>query len=161
MNFEWMEAESDTTKDLNGDGTNNLVSGLRLPIVPSSKGSAWAEFHTSTGLFGAEELFVRTQWSYTGDSVNILEPLTEADPNPQHTNPSYTIGDIRFGLRGDDWEASIFVNNLTDERAVYTTGTGVYEWGQGQSQDGRARHQTIYTNRPIEMGIRFMKRWGD
>jgi len=161
MNFEVMEAESDTTMDLNDDGSNNLVKGLRLPIVPSSKGSAWAEFHTSTGLFGAEELFVRTQWSYTGDSVNILEPLPETDPNPQVVNPSYTIGDIRFGLRGDTWEASLFVNNVTDERAIYTTGTGVFEWGQGQSVDGRERQQTVFTNRPMEMGFRFMKRWGD
>ena len=161
MNFEVMEAESDTTKDLNGDGIDNLVSGLRLPIVPSSKGSAWAEFHSSTGMFGAEELFVRTQWSYTGDSLNILEPLPESDPNPQVANPSYTVGDLRFGLRGEDWEASIFVNNLTDERAQYTTQTGLFEWGQAQSVDGRARHQTVFTNRPMEIGFRFMKRWGD
>jgi hypothetical protein len=35
------------------------------------------------------------------------------------------------------------------------------EWAIGSVQDGRERHQTFYTNRPREFGIRYMKRWGD
>ncbi|MCH8337157.1 MAG: TonB-dependent receptor, partial [Proteobacteria bacterium] len=148
--------------DLNGDGTPNLVKGLRLPLVPSSKAAGWIEYHQPTSLFGAEQFFIRTQWSYTGDSLNILEPLSKADePNAQFRNPSYVIGDIRVGIVGEDWQVDVFVNNVTDERAMYTINTGQYEWAAAQIADGRAHIQSVFTNRPLEVGIRYMKRWGD
>jgi outer membrane receptor protein involved in Fe transport len=161
LNYEIMEAETDTDADLNGDGTNNLVKGLRLPLVPDSKASAWLEYSRPSNLFGAQEMFIRTQWSYTGDSLTELEPIPITDPNPQFKNEPYTIGDLRFGIVGEDWQFDVFVNNLTDERAVYTRNTGQMEWAIGSVQDGRERHQTFYTNRPREFGIRYMKRWGD
>lgn len=166
-NFEKMEAETDTDADLDGvvdeDGntTNELVAGLRLPYVPGTKASAWAEYRYPTQLFGAQELFVRTQWSYTGDSFNVLEPRDLAHPNPRQNSPAYTIGDLRMGIVGQDWQFDVFVNNLTDERAQYTTATGMFEWAAASIQDGRPHHQTVYTNRPREFGIRYMKRWGD
>jgi outer membrane receptor protein involved in Fe transport len=162
MNYEWMEAETDTQHDLNGDGVDNLIAGLRLPLVPSAKGSIWLEYSQPSSLFNGEEFFIRTQWSYTGDSVSVLESRSEIDdPNPQFFNPSYTIGDIRMGFIGDDWQFDVFVNNITDERAIYTAQDGLFEWGAAQTVDGRAHHKTIFTNRPREAGIRFMKRWGD
>ena len=160
-NFEKMEAETDTNHDLTGDGEFNLVAGLRLPIVPSYKASAWLEYSSPTNLFGAQDWYFRTQWSYTGDSFNILEPIELTDANPQFKNPSYTIGDIRVGLMGEDWEAALFINNVTDERAQYTVGTGQMEWAAAQTIEGRAHHSSVYTNRPTEIGVRFMKRWGD
>lgn len=161
MNYEWMEAETDTQHDLDGDGDDDLIKGLRLPLVPSAKASAWAEYRQPVDLFGGEEFFVRTQWSYTGDSLNILEPLPESDPNAQFTNPAYVIGDIRAGIVGEDWQFDVFVNNITDERAKYTIQSGLFEWGAAQMAEGRPHHQTVFTNRPREVGIRYMKRWGD
>ncbi len=162
FNYEVLEAETDTAADTDGDGDEDLVAGLRLPLVPSSKGSAWIEYNMPTTMFGADEFFVRTQWSYTGDSKSVLFPRSRADsPNPQFNNPSYTIGDLRAGLVGEDWQADIFINNLTDERALYTTQDGLFEWGAASIADGRAHHQTLFTNRPREIGIRYMKRWGD
>ena len=52
-------------------------------------------------------------------------------------------------------------NNITDERAIYTNNTGQFEWGAAQMAEGRAHHQTLYTARPREVGMRYMKRWGD
>ena len=162
VNYEKMEAETDTAHDLNGDGTPNLIKGLRLPLVPSAKAAAWIEYHQPTSLLGAQNFFIRTQWSYTGDSLNILEPLSKADePNAQFRNPSYVIGDIRAGLVGEDWQVDVFVNNVTDERAMYTINTGQYEWAAAQIAEGRAHIQSVFTNRPLEVGIRYMKRWGD
>ena len=161
MNYEVMEAETDTDHDLDGDGDNDLVSGLRLPLVPSSKASMWLEYRQPIQLFGADDFFIRTQWSHTGDSLNILEPLPESDPNPQVRNPAYTIGDVRMGFVGEDWQVDVFVNNITDERAIYTHQTGMFEWGVASLQDGRPHHVTQFTNRPREVGVRFMKRWGD
>jgi outer membrane receptor protein involved in Fe transport len=162
VNYEKMEAETDTAHDLNGDGTPNLIKGLRLPLVPSSTASAWIEYHHSTNFLGAEDFFIRTQWSYTGDSLNILEPLSRIDePNAQFKNPAYTIGDIRAGIVGEDWQLDVFVNNVTDERAMYTINTGQYEWAAQQTVEGREHIQSVFTNRPLEVGVRYMKRWGN
>ncbi len=161
MNAEWRESETDTTADLTGDGENDLVAGLRLPLVPDFTASAWIEYRQPTELLGAQDFFVRTQWSYTGDSLNTLEPRGLDDPNPQFTSPAYTIGDIRAGIVGEDWQFDVFINNLTDERAIYTIQDGLFEWAAGQIAEGRERHQTRFVSRPLEFGVRYMKRWGD
>jgi outer membrane receptor protein involved in Fe transport len=107
------------------------------------------------------EAFVRLQWSYTGDSNSILEPVVlGTSANPQFLNPAYNIGDIRFGVRGEDWEANLYVTNVTDERAILNHANGRYEYNFGNSIDGRANTARAYTVRPREVGIRFMKRWG-
>ncbi|MGH8222932.1 MAG: TonB-dependent receptor domain-containing protein, partial [Woeseiaceae bacterium] len=166
MNAEFMEAETDTEHDLDGiideDGNtgNELVAGLRLPVVPEFKAAAWAEYSWPVQWAGQNYAFVRTQWSYTGDTLNILEPLPGTDANPQLTNEAYTIGDLRLGLQGEDWEVSMFINNLTDERAQYTHNTGQFEWAAGNPAEGRAHTARIFTNRPREFGMRFMTRWG-
>jgi outer membrane receptor protein involved in Fe transport len=160
FNAEYMEAETDTSQDLNGDGEDNLVAGLRLPIVPEWKAAAWAEYHWPMNLFGNNDAWIRTQWSYSGDTFNILEPLPDTDPNLQSVNPAYTIGDLRLGLTGDTWEASIFINNITDERAQYTINTGQFEYGAANLSEGRSHVSRVFTNRPREIGVRFMKRWG-
>jgi outer membrane receptor protein involved in Fe transport len=160
-NAEILEAETDTSADLNGDGELDLVAGLRLPLTPEFKGSAWLGYARETSWFGGTEGFARFQVSYTGERVNILNPASPEDsPNPQLTNAAYTIADISAGIRGEDWQVSIFVNNLTDERAAYTTGSGLMEWGMASVADGRAHVQRVYTNRPLEAGIRFTKSWG-
>ncbi len=160
MNAEFMEAETDTDHDLNGDGINDLVSGLRLPIVPEFKAAAWAEYHWPVNFMGQNDAFVRTQWSYSGDTLNILEPLPNTDPNPQTKNDAYIIGDLRFGVQSETWEASVFINNITDERAQYTHNTGQFEYGASSVADGRPHLARIFTNRPREFGLRYMKRWG-
>jgi iron complex outermembrane receptor protein len=157
----FMEAETDTTADLTGDGENDLVSGLRLPMSPELKASAWLDWNAPTQMLGASDMFWRFQVSYTGDSVNRLEPNGLDTANPQLTNEAYTIADMRAGLRGDDWEASIFINNLTDERATYTIGTDQMNWAFANTDSGQDHFQKRFTNRPMEIGVRFMKRWGD
>jgi iron complex outermembrane receptor protein len=162
LNFEDMEAETDTAHDLDGDGVPNLTKGMRLPLVPAYKASAWIEYRQPTRLLGATEMFVRTQWSTAADSLNRLEPLSPVDePNAQFENPGYTIGDLRAGIVGEDWQFDVFVNNLTDERAWYTIGSGQYLWAAAQTVEGRAHHQNVFVNRPTEFGVRYMKRWGD
>lgn len=162
MNAEWIEAENDSTFDLDGDGENDVKKGQQLPTTTDWTGSAWLNYERPVEFMGSESVFARLQWSYYGDSYNILEP-TPADgssPNPQIKNPSYDIGDLTMGLRGGSWEVSLFVNNLTDERAVYTTESGAFEYGSASLADGRAHTQKTYISRPREYGLRFIKRWG-
>jgi outer membrane receptor protein involved in Fe transport len=159
-NFEWNEAETDSTIDLDGDGNDDITEGLRLPVSPKTKGSAWLDYISEVDWFGGSQFFSRLQASYTGSSLSILEPRGLDTPNPQFKTPSYFIADIRAGIRGDSWEVSLFLNNITDERAVYTIGDGLFEWGQASVQDGRGHVQRAYTNRPREFGIRYTKAWG-
>lgn len=169
FNYEIMEAETDTSHDLDGqedpedsgEFTFEITKGLRLPITPAYKASTWAEYSQPTNLFGAHELFVRLQWSFTGDSVNQLEPAGEDTAAPQWTNPAYNIGDLRVGLMGDDWQVDVFLNNITDTRAQYTDSPSPGDYGGGNLAEGRDHSRTFYTNRPREFGVRFMKRWGD
>lgn len=161
LNGQILEAETDTTADLTGDGENDLVGGLRLPLTPELKMSAWIDGSKPSDLFGGEDMFWRLQVSYTGDSVNKLDPEGLDSANPQFTTPAYTIADFRTGVRGEDWELALFVNNLTDERAIYTIGTGQMNWAFGNTVDGHEHFQKAYTNRPREFGVRFTKRWGE
>ena len=162
FNYEWLDAKTETDQDLNPEAPGpELVSGLTLPLVPDAKGAVWLEYSQPINMFGGEEFFIRTQWSYQGSSVSVLEPRDTTDPNPQFFNPSYTIGDLRMGFIGEDWQFDVFINNLTDETAIFTSQNGLFEWGAASFVDGREHHQTVFTNRPREAGIRFMKRWGD
>jgi outer membrane receptor protein involved in Fe transport len=135
---------------------------MRLPLVPDYKAAGWVERHQPVNWLGAHDFFIRLQWSFTGDSLNRLDPFSPLDsPTPQFLNPSYNIGDIRAGLVGDDWQVDFFLNNLTDERAIYTYGAGPpIVWAAAQLAEGRAHHQNAYVARPREFGVRFTKSWG-
>ena len=172
FNAEVMEAETDTNHNLdegnaneefdeNGDVIYEITKGLRLPITPKYKASTWAEYSQPTRLFGAESMFVRLQWSFTGDSVNVLQPAGEDTAAPQWTNPAYNIGDLRVGVVGETWQVDMFLNNITDTRAQYTDAPSPGAYGGGNLAEGRDRSRTFYTNRPRELGVRFTKRWGD
>jgi outer membrane receptor protein involved in Fe transport len=159
-NATFLEAETDTTADLTGDGENDLVGGLRLPITPETKGSMWLDY--TTPAFGDKEVFGRLQASYTGDSVNTLNPASQdSSPMPQLSNDSYVIADLRAGVRGDDWEVAFFINNLADERATHNIGSAQMNWAFANEAEGRDHFQKRYVARPRELGMRFMKRWGD
>ena len=161
FNTEFLKAQTESTLDLNGDGIINVEKGNPLPTVPELKWAAWADYTWPMNSMGGDG-FVRLQWSYTGESFNILAP-TDADfnaTNPRLLNEAYDIGDLRGGIRGEDWEASIYINNLTDTRAAYTHQSGIFEWGQGSTVTGQTNVARRYTNRPRELGVRFMKRWG-
>ena len=134
-----------------------------MPLTPEFKASAWLDTSKHSEWFGGEEIFARLQISFTGDTLNRLDPAGLDTPNPQLTNKAYTLSDFRAGVRGVDWELAFFVNNLTDERAGYTFGdpTPQMDWAASSIQDGRAHWQKKFTNRPREFGVRFMKRWGD
>ena len=163
-NATFLEAETDTTADITGDGEDDLFAGLRLPITPEVKGSAWLDYTSPSQVFSGANMFARLQTSYTGDSVNRLEPGDKlTSPNPQLINDAYMISDIRVGVRGDDWELSLFVNNISDERATYNIGssTAQMNWAFGNLAEGRDHFQRRFTARPREYGMRYMKRWGD
>ncbi len=106
-------------------------------------------------------MYVRGQFSHTGDSVNLLIP-EKSSANPSHDQASYSIADFKMGLISQDgtWQFDFFVNNVTDERAELYHWTGNYEWASSHSTEYEHYHR-IYTNRPREWGVRYTHRWGD
>jgi outer membrane receptor protein involved in Fe transport len=157
FNGEWLEAESDTDITL---GDNFIPKGSELPSSAEWTGAVWASYYFDVAPFDADG-YVRLQWSYTGETLDSFNPSPIANDNgsPQFVNPSYDIGDLSIGIAGDTWETVFFVNNITDERAVYGhTGTGGYS--QAISSQGVTNIDDVYTNRPREFGIRVIKRWG-
>ncbi len=161
MNAEYLEAETDSTVDLNGDGFNNVEDGNRLPISPEWTGSAWAEYSWPIDYIKGNG-FARLQWSYTDETLSILEPTPRDgnSANPQQVNDAFDIGDFSIGMQAQSWELSVFVNNITDEIAQYNHSWGIFEWGQASIQDGRPHVDRIFTNRPREIGVRFIKHFG-
>jgi len=155
MNGEWLEAETDTDIDLS---TIFIPSGSQLPTTPDFTGGAWATYSWDVPQYNANA-YVRLQWSYSGSRLGNLEPV-EGGSNPQWNEPSYSLGDLSIGMRNDSWEASIFLNNITDERVNYTHAVqGGYT--QQNVDEGRMRVETVYTNRPREFGVRFIRHFGD
>jgi len=165
LNYERMEAMTDTDHSLDGDtpDTYEIKKDMRLPMVPENKGSFWVDWTTPSAIAGADNKFVRFQASHQGGASNKLEEDSlNSRANPSFISPGYTIMDIRAGLQGENWELTAFVDNLTDEVATYTRTQGDFGWNQASSKPGgRAHTVSDWINRPREVGIRYMRRWGN
>ena len=130
-----------------------LPKGTRLPLSPEFKGSIYAQLDMPTTWFGSHGSWLRLQWSYTGDMLNQVEPLTLDDgPSPQLKQPAYNIGDLRFGIDHKNWSFQAYVNNLTDERAVLFANSYEFDYFFGRSR--------VTVNRPREFGVRWIQRFG-
>ncbi|HAT26455.1 MAG TPA: hypothetical protein DCS89_05540 [Gammaproteobacteria bacterium] len=160
FNAEWLNAETESGLDLSGDGLDNVTSGQRLPLSPDFTGAAWATYDWPMPSIGGSG-FARLQWSFQGETLSNLEHRSTSDdePNPRWKNSAFNIGDFSIGLRNETWEASLFLNNIKNERARYQTGWGLFEWAAASVQDGRAHTVRYTTNRPREFGVRLIYRW--
>ena len=94
-----------------------MPKGSRLPLSPDWSAALGIEFRPGGLIFNAHP-YMRFDYSYVGDSVNSLEGIESVvSGRPVETQAAYQIGDLRFGLEGDHWSGSIFINNVWDERA--------------------------------------------
>ncbi len=121
--FAWNEAETAEASTLSvtdpgGNVFDFVVSeGARLPLTPDRSAALGIEFRPSGLLFNAEP-YARFDYSYVGESVNSLAGIESVVSNkPVDKQDAYQIGDLRFGLEGENWSGSVFVDNVWDERA--------------------------------------------
>jgi iron complex outermembrane receptor protein len=159
VNALFLNAENDSDVSTNPALPGaEIPKGARLPLSSEFKGSFYGIYSWPAGFFDGD-MFVRLQWAYTGDQLNqiIDDP---SGVSPQRTLGAYDIGDLRFGMVGNDWEFNVFINNLTDERAEIAT-VNAFEHLFSSIEDGVSSYQRTFTNRPRELGVRFTKRWGD
>jgi outer membrane receptor protein involved in Fe transport len=131
--------------DPNSTETVLALKGARLPISPETKWAAYAQYTLQQKVLGGSP-YARIQYSYNGDALNDLE-CSAPDCEAHQVMDAYEIVDAKIGIEGEegDWEVSVFVDNLTDERAQ------LYKFDIPVG--------AVTVNRPREYGVRFMKKW--
>ena len=140
-----------------------IEEGNRLPSVPEFQVSAnatysWPMGERVNGFITGVYQHVGSRYTQIADQADGFgtfavrgfgDPtITEFTFDP--LLPAYDIGNLRVGVRGDDWEAALFVNNVTDENALL---------GLDQER-GRVARVGYLVNQPRTYGISFSKDFG-
>jgi outer membrane receptor protein involved in Fe transport len=95
----------------------DVSKGTQLPIAPKDKGSISVQYTFAERLLDAEP-YILLEWSYVGNSVNSLDGTESIIFTQGATHqPSYDIGNLRMGLDAERWNATLYVENITDEIA--------------------------------------------
>ncbi len=134
----WVQAEITQTRlTATGQPIAGIRDGNRLPTSPEFQASASATY--SWPFSATLQGFANFTVQHVGSSYTQLadqEPgvgcvgcagapgfFPFGDPTISSFTfepelPSYEIGNLRFGVKSDAWEAALFVNNVWDERAL-------------------------------------------
>jgi iron complex outermembrane receptor protein len=130
-----------TLTSTSAGGEVSVVSGIedgnRLPSVPENQFAAALTLHRplksgSDGFFTTTYNHVGSRYTQIDDeaagfgTVNLdsFAPNTIGGPLTQSTYtfnpllPAYDLVNLRVGVRRATWEAALFLNNLTDKRAL-------------------------------------------
>jgi iron complex outermembrane recepter protein len=147
-----------------------LQDGNRLPTAPKGQAAAFVGF--TQPLTSGRDLFANFTVQYVGSSFSQFENeqpgfgnICTGCPNaanpyaarlaafggPLSTNsfmfnpelPSYTLGNLRFGLKTDHWQAAAYINNLWDETAHLAL----------DYERGRTARLGYLTNQPRTFGL--------
>jgi iron complex outermembrane receptor protein len=159
----WVQAEITQTRlTAAGQPIAGIREGNRLPTSPEFQAAASATY--SWPFVATLEGFANFTVQHVGSSYTQLadqEPgvgcvgcpgapglFPFGDPTISSFTfepelPSYEIGNLRFGVKSDTWEAALFVNNVWDERAFLSL---------DRERGFRARVGYL-TNRPRTYGV--------
>ena len=145
-----------------------LQDGNRLPTAPKFQAVGYAGF--TIPFRGSTDFFGNVTVQYVGSSFSQFEneepgwgriggnraadpnaarliayggPLTVSQINFNTELASYTLANLRFGLKTDRWEAAFYVNNLTDKSAELAL----------DYERGRSARVGYLTNQPRTFGI--------
>jgi len=140
--------DSKVTEGASRGGAVVVSKGEELPLSPEWKASLGAEIGFP---FVGKDGYLRLDYSYVGEQTNATQGSTLLTSSSTlrgniTTMDSYSIGNLIFGVEGDDWVASLSLNNVTDERAITYVPT---RW-----TDGR-----LYSVRPRELVLNFRKKF--
>ena len=127
--------------------------GARLPLTPDWTASLGIEWRPRGQLLNAQP-FARIDLAYVGESVTSLagiQSVVGADEDVV-TLEAYETGDFRFGLEGERWSGSLFVDNVWDERATVFLSE---RWGSLEPPDSPGFLKRESINRPRTIGVQF------
>jgi outer membrane receptor protein involved in Fe transport len=108
-------------------------------------GSRYTQIADQADGFGTFDIRINPVGNPTGYGDPTITTFT-FDP----LLPAFDVGNLRFGVRGDDWEAALFINNVGDENALL---------GLDQER-GRIARVGYLVNQPRTYGISFRKEFG-
>jgi len=135
------DAKLQSTVTTTSGGVTTVVGGVkagnRLPSVPRVQSSGAVTYWLPAG-GGASRVSVSGSYQYVGSRYTQIDDLTPGigtvninsfgqtigGPLTQNTFtfdpllPAYTLLNLRVGLTRSSWDAAVFVNNVTDERAL-------------------------------------------
>ena len=139
-----------------------IQSGKRLPTVPENQAAAAATYHWMAnqnwaGYMTGVYQYIGARFTQIGDqaagfgTVNLNSfgantiggPLTASTFTFNPELPAYNILNVRVGVLKNKWDIALFVNNVTDERALLAL---------DQERGTRAR-VSFLTNQPRTVGI--------
>ena len=140
-----------------------MEKGNRLPSVPEFQMAAnatykWPLTDRLEGYLTGSYQHVGDRYTQVADQRSGFETFTPRTFGaPTITSftfepllPEYDIANLRFGVRADDWEAALFINNITDESA---------KLGLDQER-GRVARVGFLTNQPRTIGVTYRRNFG-
>ena len=97
-------------------GIMGATKGAWIPGVPNFNVALTTtySYDITDDYFG----FVRGAAHFVGSSYGGLSFLPNGDPNPDFNRPAYHTFDISTGVSWKEWEATLFVKNLTNNNMV-------------------------------------------
>ena len=172
----YTESEVDSTvTDVNGVVLAGIEEGARFPSVPEFQLSAnatynWPMTDRVDGFITGVYQHVGSRYTQMSDQVDgfgtFQGMLFRADGSQRRDFtygmdeiltftfepklPAYDIGNIRLGVRGDGWEAALFVDNVADEVARLAL----------DQERGRVARVGYLVNQPRTYGLSFRKEFG-
>ena len=116
--------------------TNDVIVGSDMAFAPEMQFNLRfrQEWEMSNGNLGHAQL----QLTHSDDSYSDIMEMNKA------LQDSYTYMDVRVGMSNDEMTAELYIDNVTDERAVISN-TFVFD------------RQRVSYNRPTTVGIRYKK----
>jgi iron complex outermembrane recepter protein len=152
------------------NGTQVVVGGLadgnRLPTAPKTQAAGSIGY--TVPLQSGTDFFANATVQYVGSSFSQFEneqpgwgqiggsgdpnaarlityggPLTVGVINFNPELPSYTLANLRFGLKTDRWQVAAYINNISDKSAVLAL----------DYERGRSARVGYLTNQPRTIGL--------
>jgi iron complex outermembrane receptor protein len=143
-----------------------LADGNRLPTAPKTQ--AVGSIGYTMPAIASTDFFANFTIQYVGSSFSQFEneepgfgqiggagdpnaarlityggPLTVNQINFNSELPSYTLANLRFGLRTDRWQAALYINNIADKTAELAL----------DYERGRSARVGYLTNQPRTIGL--------
>ena len=143
-----------------------LADGNRLPTAPKTQ--AVGSVGYTLPLQGSSDFFANFTIQYVGSSFSQFEneepgfgqiggagdpnaarlisyggPLTVSQINFNSELPSYTLANLRFGLKTERWQAAAYINNIADKNAELAL----------DYERGRSARVGYLTNQPRTIGV--------
>lgn len=143
VNYVDSKLDEDLPDDVVSGGTPGQ-SGDRIPYVSKWAYSARAEYETA--ISDTADGYIQTDVSYKGSSYTQFRPVTAEDigngiPDNYYTElPAYTLWNARLGVRLENFDVSLFLNNITNKFAIV-----------GASSDVNSTR--YFTARPRSVGV--------